>query len=455
MRNFYGFAFIPVLALSSMLVWSNWSTPADSEPSPSSVDKAVHFDDGDILSGLVEGEMLYIPEGNTVFASADLTLKSTGWLRIDGRLVAQDVSTLDSDSPNAPSITLISDSRITIRGIVQGGRGLSFEGIPLEECMGLAGGDGSGVTISAPDVLLAATGAVFGGDGGQGGSGAVGGDGGSITVAGAILSDHGLTDSERLAVAQGIGYVSGNGGSGGHGHYPLIDGGNGGDSGGIYREIDEAVSPSKNGQAESPAQGPLLFNTTSCSNGVPGTTPAPSTGGVGGPGAPGDNGTAGNHDGGNGGKGGDARAITGGTAGDAGDGGNCCGEPSGQGGAGGLAASGGSASAGDGGTGGKGGDCYAGSQGSGGNGGAGGSGGDATGGKGGRGGNGGDGVPPGSGASGGASGVGMGGNAGAGGAPGTGTPSGNPGPLGTGGSSIAGGTGNSGSGGDLCPQGGG
>ena len=139
---------IPTLALalamsgvSGILIASS-STPVDAMPS-----RVVYFNDGDVLSGLVEGETIHITEGQRIMVDGDLTLEATGWLRLDGDLVAMDAGTEGTVNSDAPSITLTSDTRITIKGLVKGGQGKSYEGVSFAESVGLNGGKGSDILI--------------------------------------------------------------------------------------------------------------------------------------------------------------------------------------------------------------------------------------------------------------------------------------------------------------------
>lgn len=400
---------------------------------------------------LIEGGNILVPQEAELVLDRSMQIHATGSILILGNIRIADRPTLLSDgSQDAFNLELIADQSMTIKGKIQGGRGSHFAGFPAEESQLQDGGAGSTITMTSPDLLV--TGQVIAGEGGEGGTGARGGVGGSIISVGALLSDHGLSATEREELPTKITYISGPGGLGGSGSIQLdLPPGDSGDSGDViwFYEHPPALDLAT---AAMPGEEEWL---ASCGDGGPGATPGIARTSNGTNGRPGLVGTASSPNGQPGASGGDAGDATGAPGGDGGNGSNCCPDPGVIGGTGGL---GGAAVGGSGGNGGKGGDAYSVGgvyQGSGGRGGDSGSGGSATGGHGGNGGDGGDGTPPGLRGTPGTSPLGAAGSAGAVGAGGAGSPAGLNGTAGVDGAASHGGVGNTGNNGDICPNPGG
>ncbi len=407
------------------------------EPAALGAPRTLTLADGQVLSGTVVGDEILIPGGATVLAEEDLLLSARSTLSIRGTLRATDRAGTDSVSDGV-RLVLESGGVMLIDGEVLGGRGGCVVADGALASLGLAGGRGSDITLSAP--LIEVSGHVVAGRGGRSGAHTKGPAGGDVLVEGICVKGDG---------ARGTQLHGGAGGEAGATVDPTVAAGPGGDGGWVHRsrhprESEDQTSAVRPWSAL-PEASALI---PECEPGSAGQAGADSCGGQGADGAAGANGSSASPAGGTGGVGGagggtDAAPITGGTGGTGGAGEGCCSPPQ-DGKDGGAGGTGGKGSGGKGGRGGRGGDgfwdpdrqAYTGPNGHGGNGGPGGEG---RGGRGGDGGRGSDGDPPGSGGPGGAGGVSAGGAGGDGGRPGhRGNPmNGQPGDAGPPGGAIA------------------
>jgi len=351
------------------------------------------------VKGWLDLEELYVPAGETVWVTGDVTIRTQGELRIDGRLRVRP-GTSSAGSLDAADITLVSESRLVIAGQVLGAHGLrAFDGPATVKNCTRQGGAGTDLFLEAP--LIQVDGIGVAGNGGVSGPNTKAPRGGDVEVRGTAvthtIAQHTACDGTSLL----SGLYGGRGGkhSGASVTHKLPPG-TGGDGGSVF------VSPRGMALAyetqvtmtSSLLVSPLsqqkqgLGSSVSAGTGITGKD---GTNGIGGPGTEGATGAPGsvNHPNGQHGRQGGAGGSVSGTNGQrGGDGQDRC--PDGSGGAGGVGGAGGSALAGSGGKGGHGGDAYLDPSvmayiGKGGDGGDGGPGGNAVGGNGGHGGKGG------------------------------------------------------------------
>tara|TARA_R110002126_G_scaffold64513_9_gene165193 strand:- start:7431 stop:8216 length:786 start_codon:yes stop_codon:yes gene_type:complete len=191
------------------------------------------------IEGLIRAKSIEIPAGATVYVTSDCVLHATEMLSIYGKIVCMDVDDRARlSSGDAPSLQLISDRTLTMRGVVLGGAGRDLRLTDPTTCAGLKGGNGTSVTLMAPD--LGFFGYVRAGNGGGGGPSGEGGDGGNLTMVGDAISLH-ETDPMYSDVPE-FDYphkmlVGGSAGAGGDGDWQFGDeygaGGDGGRAGGV------------------------------------------------------------------------------------------------------------------------------------------------------------------------------------------------------------------------------
>jgi len=415
--------------------------------------------DGGRLSGTLTGANITVPFGATVIVEGDMVIGATGVVQVDGVIVIRDSQT--TSSPHAPNLRIHSAARITVNGVIRGGRGADFGQVATTASLGMPGGNGSSITLEAPDIHV--RGVIEAGDGGQGGGAAKGGDGGWIHQIGRHVTDkHSILALESGTELPAVRWRAGDGGRGGDSPFPTYPGGDGGAGGGLTFanhtnepewEFRETTLAGSSGWRTVQPKGNLV----DCQNGADGDqNPGDAVGGVAGDGGHGADGTASSPNGSNGGSGGSAPSITGPVGQDGQKGEDCCNEPQpGPGGKGGKGGAAPKAVGKKGGNGGNGGNAYrldVGSPwlGNGGKAGDAGNGASATTGKGGKGGNGGKGVPGGAGGNPGPAGTPTPGAAGTPGTPGQGLTGGGQGAAASSGNSVTGGPGNWGDPGPKC-----
>ena len=435
--------FAALIAVLSVLSATCKTTQLADEPG---VEWDLILQDGDELSGFVQGYNVWIPEEVSVVITEDTILRAKAHMLIEGNVLIVDRETVGDGF----DLSVKCQGHLLVSGQITGGKGFSYPESEEEKFLGKIGGKGSDITLEAPDLLV--VGLVTSGEGGTGGVGGKGGDGGDIEFVGRALTRHGRSDLVLEQLATKIVAFTEAGGFGGVGSRTLdVNPGNSGNSGGVtclpYPDADQYAHLAL-------IENPYAATKVDCSHGVSGITPGVATGRDGRRGRNGANGTEGAPDGEAGADGGDAPSIQGRPGSDGGDGQDCCTPPS-TGGNGGQGGAGSDVVGGKGGNGGRGGDAFAVAgvpNGNGGRGGDAGHGGDATGGDGGDGGNGGDGAPAGAAGAAGVGGAGTGGAGGAGGDGGSGIANGLAGVGGVGGASIPGSPGAPGNFGTACAQ---
>jgi len=266
------------------------------------------------VAGTLIGRNILVAEGVTVVVEDDLEVLASGTVRVDGTLLVRDVQGILRRS--AQRIRIQAAERITINGAILGGRGRDLRDLPTESTLGVEGGDGTSIALTAPDIAV--FGLVRSGAGGHGGGAARGGNGGSIVQVGRHVTDlHTSPSSVAQAPVAGAGWVLGGGGRGGDSPFPPHSGGHGGDAGGLEARPHPA-EPDWDFAVPVGGQGPgwearkLEQGSDPCPAGKNGKQDPPGIQGAnGGDGGHGADGTALSPNGTGGGHGGHAAAITG------------------------------------------------------------------------------------------------------------------------------------------------
>lgn len=380
--------------------------------------------DGEVISGSIQCESIFIPQSATVWIEADTSITVHGFARIEGRLCILNADAIGLI--HAPNLEITSPVLIDIPGLIIGGHGMNGASFYVP------GGDGSRIRLAAPVVYI--DGSVTAGNGGDGAATRAGGNGGDVHVEGFML------------VRKWDPHASIRSGMGGMGSYPSDSG----TSGDAIARVPESVLTRMEEWMPQASQALRAFPSIAedpalCPNGTVGGDGANAVSANGADGADGANGSSASpagKDGRPGRSSGDAVATDGLPGG---NGANCCPNPGGNGGKGGR---GGSATSGSGGKGGKGGDAWNGTA-AGGSGGDGGNSGQARAGRAGNGGSGGK--SNGAGGAPGDLGTATAGAAGVGGVGGNGSPQGPAGGSGTQGSVLSGAGGTAGMNGGSCP----
>lgn len=244
-----------------------------------------------------------MPFGATVYVQSAVEFSAANSIVVLGTLQVSNAADLAVE--DAPDLVLTSDAIITIHGVVIGGDGLSFRNVPPQMCEGRSGGDGSDITIVAPDVLV--TGLVAGGDAGVAGPGADGGAGGLVYQLGRLISERHVEppitiNSDILGVVR----RGGDAGHGGDGFGQFRSGGDGGIAGDVRCERHPNESTYLDLLFSMPSAGPAP-----CSKGISGSqSPGTNQGGGAGNGGNGAPGTRLAPDGGDAGSGTNSGSVT-------------------------------------------------------------------------------------------------------------------------------------------------